>query len=115
MILLLLEGRINEQCKICNECNNLPKEANRTTQDLEEKKLNTYISKSLVHQIYIRRRSVAPVIRLHIGQSFVEPKQRNQHSLQHVCQHPVETVGSLYWSRHIRQRREAEDDTRIDS
>lgn len=44
---------------------------------------------------YIRRSSPAIVMRLHIGHNFVEPKQRSQQALQHVCQHPVEIVGSV--------------------
>jgi len=52
-------------------------------------------------QRYMRRKSDAVVIRLHIGQSL-DSRQRNQHSLQHVCQHWVETVGSVYGSRQIR-------------
>lgn len=48
----------------------------------------------------MRLKSDAAVIRLHMGQSL-ESKQRNQHSRQHVCQHWVETVGSVYGSRQI--------------
>jgi len=44
---------------------------------------------------YMRRKSAASVIRLQIGQSLVDPRQRSQHSLQQACQQPVETVGSL--------------------
>lgn len=49
-------------------------------------------------------KSPAPVIRLQIGQSFVEPKHRSQQSLQQVCQHPVDTVGSVYGEMQIRHR-----------
>jgi len=51
-------------------------------------------------QRYMRLKSDAVVIRLHIGQSF-DSRQRSQHSRQHVCQHWVETVGSVYGSRQI--------------
>jgi hypothetical protein len=47
---------------------------------------------------------MAQVIRLQIGQSFVEPRHLNQHSRQQVCQQPVDTVGSEYGSRQILQR-----------
>ena len=58
---------------------------------------------------------MAPVILLQIGQSFVDPRQRNQHSRQHVCQHPMDTVGSVYGSRQIRHKSDVDDDTRDDS
>jgi len=48
----------------------------------------------------MRLKSDAVVIRLHMGQNL-ESKQRNQHCRQHVCQHWVETVGSVYGSRQI--------------
>lgn len=51
-------------------------------------------------QRYMRLKSDAVVIRLHIGQSL-DSRQRSQHSRQHVCQHWVETVGSVYGSRQI--------------
>ena len=54
-------------------------------------------------------------MRLQIGQSLVEPKQRSQHSRQQVCQHPVDTVGSLYGSRQIRHESDVDDNTRMDS
>ena len=66
-------------------------------------------AKVLNGQRYTRRRSVAPVIRLHIGHSFVEPRQRSQQSLQQVCQQPVDTVGSLYGSKQIRQLIEVDE------
>lgn len=65
--------------------------------------------------MYTLRKSVAAVIRLQIGQSFVDPRQRSQHSRQQVCQHPVETVGSVYGSIQIRQSTEVDDETRINS
>jgi hypothetical protein len=52
-------------------------------------------AKGYDYQRYTLRSSVACVIRLHIGQSFVALRQRNQHALQHVCQQPVDTVGSV--------------------
>ena len=64
---------------------------------------------------YIFLKSVAAVIRLQLGHSFVDPRHRSQHSRQQVCQHPVETVGSVYGSKQIRQSSEVEDDTRMDS
>ena len=57
---------------------------------------NVYYKKTL-------RKSLAAVMRLQIGQSFVEPMQRSQHSRQQACQQPVLTVGSTYASRHILQ------------
>ena len=54
--------------------------------------------------MYILRKSVAAVIRLQMGQSLVVPRHLSQHNRQHVCQQPVEAVGSLYGSRHIRHR-----------
>jgi len=48
----------------------------------------------------MRLKSDAAVIRLHIGQSL-DSRQRSQHPRQHVCQHWVETVGSVYGSRQI--------------
>jgi hypothetical protein len=51
---------------------------------------------------YTRRSSLAVVMRLHMGHSFVAPRQRSQHARQHVCQQPVLTVGSVYASRQIR-------------
>lgn len=50
---------------------------------------------------YTLRKSVAAVMRLQMGQSLVEPRQRSQHPRQQVCQQPVETVGSVYGSRQI--------------
>lgn len=47
-------------------------------------------------------------MRLHMGHSLVDPKHRNQHWRQHVCQHPVDTVGSSYGSRHILHTGEVE-------
>ena len=43
---------------------------------------------------YIRRKFSALVILLQMGHNRVE-RQRNQHSRQQVCQHWVETVGSV--------------------
>ena len=37
-----------------------------------------------------------------MGQSLVVPRHLSQHNRQQVCQQPVEAVGSLYGSRHIR-------------
>lgn len=62
---------------------------------------------------YIRRRSPGTVMRLHIGQSFVEPRQRIQHPAQHVCQHPVDTVGSSYGSKHILHTGDVDEDSGV--
>jgi hypothetical protein len=59
---------------------------------------------------YTRRSSLAVVMRLHMGHSFVAPRQRSQHARQHVCQQPVLTVGSVYASRQIRHCVEPADD-----
>ena len=42
------------------------------------------------------------MIRLQIGHTPVALRHCNQHALQHACQQPVLTVGSLYASRQIR-------------
>ena len=65
--------------------------------------------------MYTLLNSVAAVILLHIGHNFVDPKHLSQHSLQHVCQQPVETVGSLYGSRQMRHREDVDEETRVDS
>lgn len=64
---------------------------------------------------YTLRKSVAPVMRLQMGQSLVEPRHLSQHSRQQVCQHPVDTVGSVYGSMQIRHSRDVEDETVADS
>jgi len=66
-------------------------------------------------QRYTLRRSAAPVMRLQMGHNFVEPRHLNQHSLQHVCQQPIDTVGSVYGSIQIRQRRGVKEVTGADS
>lgn len=55
-----------------------------------------------LHYRYTLLNSDAPVIRWHIGQSFVAPRHLSQHVAQHVCQHPVDTVGSTCGDRQMR-------------
>lgn len=55
-----------------------------------------------LHYRYTLLNSDAPVIRWHIGQSFVAPRHLSQHVAQHVCQHPVDTVGSTYGDKQMR-------------
>jgi len=64
--------------------------------------------RNVVHQRYILLSSDTPVMRLHIGHNFVLPRHLSQHSEQQVCQQPVETVGSAYTSKQIRQLKDVE-------
>ncbi|KAF9507182.1 hypothetical protein BS47DRAFT_1366794 [Hydnum rufescens UP504] len=59
------------------------------------------VQKDSGHRSILRRFDAAEIC-LNITQSFIEPRQHNQHVLQKTCQRATDTVGSVYDSSHIR-------------